>query len=626
LVCVPIVLSVSLLFTDGARATPTTRPVAWAACGGACAVPSGLSGVSAVAAGSQFSLALKNDGTVVAWGCAFNYGQCNVPSGLSGVTAIAAGHFHALAAKGDGTVVAWGCGGSFDYGQCTVPGGLSGVTAVSAGVYHSLALKDDGTVVAWGCGSGHDHGECSIPGGLTGVTAIAAGTVHSLALKSDGTVVAWGCGNGTDLGQCTVPLGLSGVVAIAAAHTQSLALKSDGTVVAWGCGDFDYGQCNVPAGLTGVTAIAAGYGHSLALKSDGTVVGWGCGTNFNFGQCTAPAGLAHVKAISAGDFHSLAVADWLDQTITFDPLPSRTWGYPGFFTLSAAASSGLPVSFGASGNCFIGGAGSTVFITSAGSCTVTASQPGGLNYIPAEDVARAFTIARAPQSITFAPVADKTYGDPDFTVYGSASSGSAVTFAARGNCTLIGATVHVTGAGSCTLTASEGGSVNYEPAPDVSRKFAIAKADQSIVFARLAPKTYGAADFRVQATASSGLPVSFTASGKCTVSGTRVHLTGAGSCELTAFQPGNANYDAAAPLSRRFAIAPAPCAVPKVVGKRLATAKRTIAKRHCRTGKVDYAYSRKRKKGLVVSQSRSAGRVLPANSRINLTVSGGRKR
>jgi Regulator of chromosome condensation (RCC1) repeat/PASTA domain len=617
-----VVLVLGLLVMPGAaRATPTTKVVAWESCGGACAVPNDLSGVTAVAAGSDFSVGLRNDGTVVAWGCGFNYGECNVPSGLTGVTAIAAGHFHALALKNDGTVVAWGCGGSFDSGQCTVPGGLSGVTAIAAGVYHSLALKNDGTVVAWGCASGHDHGECSVPGGLSGVTAIAAGSLHSLALKNDGTVVAWGCGGGFDYGQCTVPNDLSGVIAIAAAHTQSLALKNDGTVVAWGCGDFDYGQCNVPTGLSGVTRIAAGYGHSLALKSDGTVVGWGCDTNFNFGQCSAPAGLAHVDAISAGDFHSLAVADWLDQTISFAPLPDRTWGYPGFFVVSAAASSGLPVSFAASGNCFLYN-GSTVFISSAGSCTVTASQPGGLNYNPASDVSRTFTIARSTQSITFAPLADKTYGDPDFTVYASASSGSDVRFAARGNCTLSGTTVHLTGAGSCTVTASEPGSVNYEPAPDVSQTFAIVKAEQTIAFGPLPRKTYGGPDFHVHATASSGLPVSFRANGNCRVKATLVHLIGAGFCELTAFQDGNANYENAA-VSRRFVISPAPCRVPKVVGKQLAAAKRSLAASHCRTGKVAYAHSPTRNNGLVLSQSRRPGKVLPARTKIDLVVARG---
>jgi Regulator of chromosome condensation (RCC1) repeat/Bacterial Ig domain len=97
------------------------------------------------------------------------------------VTAIAAGFAHSLALKGDGTVVAWGCLNA-DVGQCNVPSGLSGVTAIAAGFYQSLALKDDGTVVAWGCAAQTDYGQCSVPSGLSGVTAIAAGEFHSLAV------------------------------------------------------------------------------------------------------------------------------------------------------------------------------------------------------------------------------------------------------------------------------------------------------------------------------------------------------------------------------------------------------------------------------------------------------------
>ena len=98
------------------------------------------------------------------------------------MTAIAAGTDHSLALKGDGTVVAWGCGARTDYGQCSVPSGLSGVTAIAASQGHSLALKGDGTVVAWGCGARTRLGQCSVPNGLSGVTSIAAGPFHSLAL------------------------------------------------------------------------------------------------------------------------------------------------------------------------------------------------------------------------------------------------------------------------------------------------------------------------------------------------------------------------------------------------------------------------------------------------------------
>jgi PASTA domain/Calcineurin-like phosphoesterase len=66
--------------------------------------------------------------------------------------------------------------------------------------------------------------------------------------------------------------------------------------------------------------------------------------------------------------------------------------------------------------------------------------------------------------------------------------------------------------------------------------------------------------------------------------------------------------------------------VAKVVGKRLGAAKLAIKRRHCRTGSVGYAYSHKAKKGIVISQSRRPGKVLPANSKINLVVSRGSKR
>jgi alpha-tubulin suppressor-like RCC1 family protein len=265
---------------------------------GQSTVPAGLTGVAAIEAGGNHSLALKADGTVVAWG-SNGSGQSTVPTGLTGVVAVSGGGTHSLALKADGTVVAWGDNG---FGQRNVPTGLTEpgtVVAIAAGGFHSLALRTDGTVVAWGDDT---YDQSTVPTGLTGVIAIAAGAYHSLALKADGTVVAWGR---NVEGQINVPAGLTGVVAIAAETFYSLALKADGTVVVWG--DTNSGQLNVPSGLSGVTAIAAGGYHVLALKADGTVVAWGRNTE---GQRNVPAGLDKpVKGIgiAAGGYHSLAL-------------------------------------------------------------------------------------------------------------------------------------------------------------------------------------------------------------------------------------------------------------------------------------------------------------------------------
>jgi len=103
----------------------------------------------------------------------------DIPPGLSDVTAIAAGSDHSLALKSDGTVVGWGWNGNH---QVDIPADLSGVTAIAAGLAHSLALKSNGEVVGWGWNDDH---QVDIPAEAQGgVTVIAAGLLHSLALKN----------------------------------------------------------------------------------------------------------------------------------------------------------------------------------------------------------------------------------------------------------------------------------------------------------------------------------------------------------------------------------------------------------------------------------------------------------
>lgn len=136
--------------------------------------------VTAIAAGNAHTVALRADGTVVAWGRNTEH-QCDVPPGLTGVKSIAAGSAHTVVSKSDGTVVAWGLN---TRGQITIPAGLSDVISVSAGGDHSVALKGNTTVVAWGeiyNGTPVWVSEV-VPSGLAGMTSIAAGAYHTLAL------------------------------------------------------------------------------------------------------------------------------------------------------------------------------------------------------------------------------------------------------------------------------------------------------------------------------------------------------------------------------------------------------------------------------------------------------------
>ncbi|WP_414664608.1 hypothetical protein [Horticoccus sp. 23ND18S-11] len=255
-------------------------------------VPLELTGVQAIAAGDQHVVALKTDGSVVAWGN-HGSGQTSVPAGLGDVVSVAAGVDVSGVVKRDGTVQLWG---STTAAHITPPAGLTTVTRLSIGRNHALALKADGTVVAWGA---NNLSQATVPTGLADVVSILAGTEFSVALKRDGTLTTWGSTFGRP------PAGTTGIAAIAACGVFTggqfvVALRTDGTVTAWGANNA--GQTTVPAGLSGVVAVAAGAFHALALKSDGSVVSWGTGS-----ATTVPRSLPRARAVATSASASFAV-------------------------------------------------------------------------------------------------------------------------------------------------------------------------------------------------------------------------------------------------------------------------------------------------------------------------------
>ena len=114
-------------------------------------------------------------------------------------------------------------------------------------------------------------------------------------------------------------------------------------------------------------------------------------------------------------------------------------------------------------------------------------------------VVDSFEVIQQEQTITFAALADKTYGDADFTVSATASSGLTVEFAASGDCSIDVDLVTVTGAGDCTVTASQDGNDEYLAAPDVDRTFNIDKATLTVT-ADDDTRAYGASDPAFSAT------------------------------------------------------------------------------------------------------------------------------
>ncbi len=173
----------------------------------------------------------------------------------------------------------------------------------------------------------------------------------------------------------------------------------------------------------------------------------------------------------------------------------------------------------------------------------------------------AVAVSKANQTISFAALAGKTYGDAPFAVSASATSGLAVTFSSTtpSVCTVSGSTVTIAATGTCTIAADQAGNANYNAAPQFPQSFTVGQGTQTIAgFAPATPIAYApGGTFALTATGgASGNAVTFasTTPAICTVSGATATIVAVGSCTLTANQAGNANYTAAAQVTAGVAI------------------------------------------------------------------------
>ncbi len=169
--------------------------------------------------------------------------------------------------------------------------------------------------------------------------------------------------------------------------------------------------------------------------------------------------------------------------------------------MTATASSGLTVTYTSSNTDVATVSGSTITIVGAGTSTITASQAGNDDYNAASDVEQVLTVGKADQTIIFTTLDNKTYGDTDFNLTGTASSGLTVTYTSSNTdvATVSGSTITIVGAGTSTITASQAGNDDYNAASDVEQVLTVGKADQTIIFTTLDNKTYGDTDFELTA-------------------------------------------------------------------------------------------------------------------------------
>ncbi len=317
-----------------------------------------------ISAGTNFSMAIKQDGTLWGWGSNGNKLGLNgnmvdqnlpVQIGLANDwIKVSAGYNHTLAVKTNGTLWAWGDGqfgqlgnGTFNSATWTVTqvGTATDWLAVSAGKYFSLAIKTNGTLWSWGLNTGGQLGQNNVTnlnlptqvGTSTNWSQIDAGDLHALALDNGGFLWAWGNNVNGEFGDATNTSSLAPILTsttntwgkISAGRNHSMVLDPAGSLFTMGentngqLGNGSNSPSNVPllimTSSTGIIdlfiEISAGNTFSLAIRNDGALFSTGnnpsgqlgIASNVNVNTLNQAGTLLTWDKISAGDSHSLAM-------------------------------------------------------------------------------------------------------------------------------------------------------------------------------------------------------------------------------------------------------------------------------------------------------------------------------
>ena len=207
----------------------------------------------------------------------------------------------------------------------------------------------------------------------------------------------------------------------------------------------------------------------------------------------------------------------------------------------------------------------SISLTGVGTVTLAADQSGNTNFFAAPQITKSFVVAKASQNLTpFAGIPAKlTNGMAPFTVtIPSASSGlTPVLLRASGAGFANNNSVTITNAGTLTLTATNAGNSNYL-ATSLTTNIPVALGNQSITFPGTNSACQVGLTYTLQATASSGLPVSYSLlpanTTNATLTGTNLFIRSftTNRISVVAKQAGNSGYNAATNVTNFFTIIP----------------------------------------------------------------------
>ena len=252
-------------------------------------------------------------------------------------------------------------------------------------------------------------------------------------------------------------------------------------------------------------------------------------------------------------------------------------------TLSASASSGLPVTLASNTPAICTVSGNTASLLASGTCTIQAAQAGNGAYF-SYSMTKSFTVQRDPQTLTFSPIASQN-ALATVSLTATATSGLPVSFNSLTAtiCTVSGTTANLIAAGTCTLQATQTGNATFAAAPPNTQNFTVHHLNQTLSFQPVLKQTVGAS-LALVATATSGLPVAFTSltPAQCTVAGSTATFLLSGVCQIQASVGGNAVYFGGFTATRSFQISAASQTIAFSADSSAAGGKHSPVGRHCK--------------------------------------------
>ena len=172
----------------------------------------------------------------------------------------------------------------------------------------------------------------------------------------------------------------------------------------------------------------------------------------------------------------------LAQSINFPEITPKKYGAPDY--APGASAPGGAITYSSSNLNVATIVSNLIRFTGIGTATITARQAGSATYAPAR-FERILTVVKGDQIITFNALTAKTYGDDDFLLTATSSSGLPVSFASDNPlaASVTGNNVQINGAGSAIITASQAGNSLWNPAPNVPQNLTVNKVTLTVTAA-----------------------------------------------------------------------------------------------------------------------------------------------